>query len=229
LSLREKVLAKLDGTTPTDRSHDAAEARLREFERELERELEAGGVLPDERLREIQDEVGEPELIDAEFLDSIWREAEAQEAAHHETVQEEADDVDAALQGLFESWERSPSPERTAAVESGLQVLQNELRQERAAVETSDFELANLHAFLSQTLGGPGSSHYAAGAQRLADVQQQRIQLRRDWRERMQRRLHTARQELQTLQSRGARDGLAEAELAQKIALLEHEVNNPSF
>jgi predicted nuclease with TOPRIM domain len=144
-------------------------------------------------------------------------------------VQDEADDVDALLRALAESLEKSPSPERTAAVESGLQALQNELRQERDAVEAADFQLANEQASLNQTLGEPGSSHYAAGAQRLAEVQQQRTQLRTDWRERMQGRLDAARQELETLRSREARDGLAEADLARQIELLEHEVNNPSF
>jgi hypothetical protein len=115
-------------------------------------------------------------------------------------------------------------------VESGLQALQNELREERSALEGADFQLANEHAFLSQTLGGPGSSHHAAGAQRLAEVQQQRLQLRIDWRERMQRRLDVAQQELRTLQRiERFRDATMEAELARKIALLEHEVNSPSF
>jgi paraquat-inducible protein B len=230
LALREKVLANLDGTTRPDASDEVNEARLRELERELERDLAGGGVLPEERLREIQHELVEAELIDAEFLDEIWREAEAEEAALQEAVQDEAEDVDALLRALAESLEKSPSPERTAALESGLQALQNELRGERGAVEAADFALANEHASLIQTLGQPGSSQHAASAQRIAEVQQQRIQLRIDWRERMQRRLEAARQELRDLQSvPGLRDETLEAEVARKIALLEHEVNSPAF
>jgi uncharacterized protein YdcH (DUF465 family) len=87
LRLREKLLAKLDGTTWTDPPGAVDEARLRELERELARDLAGGGSLPEERLREIGRELEECELIDAEFLESIWREAEAQEAALQDTAQ----------------------------------------------------------------------------------------------------------------------------------------------
>jgi hypothetical protein len=230
LLLREKLLAKLDGTTRTDAPGAMDEARLRELERELEHELAAGGAVPEERLQEIERELGESELIDAEFLEAIWREAEAEEAAIQESVQGEAEDVDALLQALAESTTKSPSPERTATPQSGLQALRNELWEERRSVEAADFDLANVQASLSQTLAPSGSRHHAAGAQRLAEVQQQRLQLRIDWRERMQHRLDAARRELRTMQSiERFRDQTAESELVRKIALLEHEVNNPLF
>ena len=229
LRLREKVLERLDGTASRDAPNESDETRLREFERELE--PAATGHLGEGRLREIQQELGESELIDAEFLESIWREAEAESGAHpiQQTVQDEAEDLDALLRDLESSGKR-PSPERSATGEAGLRALQRELREERSAVEAADFALANEQAFLSQMLGGPGSSHHAAAAQRLVELQQRRLQLRSEWRERMQGRLDAARQALQVIQGiERLRDEGVEAELARKIALLEHEVNNPSF
>ena len=232
LRLREAVLKLIHGTTQMDGLDARDEARLREFERELEGELAAGGHLGEQRLREIQQEL-ESELIDAEFLESIWREAEAEDRASQElqeTVHAEAEEVDTLLMALSEPWGKGPSPQPAAAPETGLQALQRELQEERHAAEGADFALANEHAFLSQTLGRPGSSQHATGAQRLAELQEQRLQLRIDWRARVQARLDAARHELQTSQSREpARDEALEAELARRIALLEHEVNNPIF
>jgi hypothetical protein len=193
----------------------AEEARLRE----LEQLLGDATTFDEQRLNQLERELAEmlhdeSEPLDAEFFEQIWREAEAQDAAPPAP----------------EPPPRSPSPARAAAEESGFRALEDELRAERSAFESEDMDLANQHAAQSEMLPGPGSSRHAAGMQRLEALNAARLQLRKDWRQQMQNRLDTARQRLRDLQSNPQwRDEAVEADLAQQIALLEHEVQNPSF
>jgi hypothetical protein len=91
-------------------------------------------------------------------------------------------------------------------------------------------DLANQHAAQSATLPRPGSSRHAEGIQRLNALQAGRVQLRLDWQTQMQRHLDLARRALRTAQSIDRlRDPAIEADLARQIALLEYEVQHPSF
>jgi hypothetical protein len=186
------------------------EQRLGNFEREL------AEILRDES-----------DTLDAEFFDEIWREA----AAEGEAQQETAHGANPAAPARDQSPWRSPSFEpAAAAAEPGFRALQIELRAQRIAFEMEDMELANQHAAQSQALPGPGSSRHAEGVRRLQELEAARLQLRMDWRRLMQDRLDLARQELRTTQSiERFRDEATEADLARQVALLEHEVQNPSF
>jgi hypothetical protein len=151
------------------------------------------------------------DTLDAEFFDAIWREAEAEEAAAQDTG-------------------HGASPEPAAAVESGFQALQNELRAQRSAFELEIEALIHQHAAHSQALPGPGSSRHSEDVQRLRALEAAHLSLREGWRQQMRNRLDLARQELGTRQSLSQqRDPTIETDLARQIALLEHEVQYSSF
>jgi hypothetical protein len=225
LRATEILLGERDAATRAEARREVGEARLGE----IERELTAGDRLDERRLDEIQREL-EAEPLDEEFFEEIWREVEAQEAGLERRAQDEAEDVDALLlRELADLLESPPSPQRGAQMQSGLQRLQQELREERTAAQNTALALAHQSELLRDTLARPGSSHRAADTQRLAEVTERRAQLQRQWRARLQHRLDVARQQLQSMRLEGSRDPAAEAALAQQIALLEHELNNPIF
>jgi hypothetical protein len=217
------LLVALDRAGWTDAPHGVDEARLRELERQL-----AEGTLDDRQLIELERELGGDELIDAEFLERIWREAEAEDAALRENVVHEAEDVAITLNELDQLLQRSPSPERDAGLQSSLQRLQTELREERSALEAVNSELVNQFAHIQTTQAS--SSSGPAWQQRLRAIQEEQAQLREQWRARLQARLDQARQRLDALRRvERPRDEAAEAELASAISLLAHELQNPVF
>jgi hypothetical protein len=213
------LLEALDRTAWTDAPRAVDEARLRELEQQL-----AEGALDDRQLTEIERELGAAdEPLDEEFFEQVWRESAAQEAALHESQ-----DVDSALSALVVLLQRSPSPERDAGLHSGFQRLQQELREERSALEAVNFELVNEFAHIQTTQAS--SSSGATWQQRLKAIQDEQARLREQWRARLQARLDHARQRLDAMR-RVPRlsDEAAEAELASEISLLAHELQNPVF
>jgi hypothetical protein len=99
--------------------------------------------------------------------------------------------------------QRSPSPEWNADVESSLQRLRNELREERNAAQAADVALDGQYTYAQQAQVARGRKRMQA---RLADAQ---------------RRLE-ATQRIDRLPDEGA-----EAESEREIALFEHELRRP--
>jgi hypothetical protein len=203
LRLRERLLTRLEGTPWAHGPGSVDEAQLLEFQRLLSNEL-----VTDQQLAEIE-----------RTLDSMYpTDADSQQA-----VLDEAEDVDEVLSDRDELLRQSPSPERAAGLQSSFELLQQELREERRAVEAVVADLANQYAFIQQTQAG--SSNGPTWQERLRAIHQEQLDLRAEWRTRLQARLESARERLELRRLVAAlRNEAVEAELAREIALLEQEL-----
>jgi hypothetical protein len=140
-----------------------------------------------------------------------------------QAVLEEAHDVDEVLNEWEELLHQSPSPERAAGLQSSFARLQQELREERAAVEAAVSALANESAYIQTTQAG--SSSGPTWQERLRAIHEEQLALQANWRARLQERLDSARQQLALMRRvERFRDEASEAELAREIALLEREL-----
>jgi hypothetical protein len=201
----EGLLARLDDTPWAHPPDSVDEARLREFERQL-----AEGLVNDQRLAEIERALDAMDPTDAD-----WEQA----------VLDEAHDVDATLREWEELLRESPSPERAAGLQSRFERLQQELREERLAVEGAVSALANEYASIHTTQAS--SSSGPNWQQRLRAIREEQGLLLAQWRARLEARLDDARRELDAMRSVDRlRDEDVEAELARQIALLERELQS---
>ena len=104
--------------------------------------------------------------------------------------------------------------------------LEQELREERAAVEVAASALANEQARIQATQAG--SSRGPSWQERLRAIQEEQVQLRAQWRAGLEERLDSARRRLRVRQSVFAlHDQAIEAELGREIALLERHLQDP--
>jgi hypothetical protein len=119
------------------------------------------------------------------------------------------------------------TPEHPAEAKSTIEILQDEILQERNQFEANDLALAREEAVLVATLERGGSSQAPAALER---IRGERIRLRSDWEARTRGRLDEARRQLRDMRSRSIfRDEEREGELAQTIELLERELASPPF
>jgi hypothetical protein len=197
------LLAQLDETPWAHAPGSVDEARLREFEQKL-----AEGVMDDPQLAAIEAALDAMDPTDAD-----WEQA----------VLDEADDVDETLREWEELLRQNPSPERAARLQSSFQRLQQELREERAAVEAAVSALASESAYIQTTQAG--SSSGPTWQERLRAIHREQLDLQANWRVRLQERLDGIRQQLDLMRRvERFRDEASEAELARQIALLEREL-----
>ena len=132
----------------------------------------------------------------------------------------EARDVAAVLGASAELMAQSSSPERASALQSNYERLEQELREEGAAVESALSALANEQADIQRTQAG--SSRGPSWQERVRAIQEEQAQLRAQWRAALEQRLDSARRLLHVRQSVFAlRDEAIEAELGREIALIE--------
>ena len=196
---RERLLARLDKTPRADAPGPVDETRLPEFERQL-----AAGLASPQQ------------LVDRELtLDAL----DPPPAHGQDEGLDEAYAFDESPSGLDALMGQSPSAE----LESSAARLQQELREERVAVEAALSAMVNEYAHIQTTQTGP--SNGPSWQVRLRNIQEEHARLRAQWRARLQTRLDRARQELHVRQSIARfRDEAAEAELARSIAVLEREL-----
>jgi hypothetical protein len=205
LRVRERLLAGLEETPWADAPGAVNEGRLREFERQL-----LDGLENDQQLAHIERALDQMEPTHADL---------------QEAVLDEAHDVDETLAEREELMRQSPSPERTARLQSSFERLQQELREERVAVEAAVSQLANQYAFIEQTRAG--SSRGPTWQERLRAIHQEQVQLRAQRRAGLSARLDSAWRQLNLLRSVEAfRDEAVEADLTREIALLERELQD---
>jgi hypothetical protein len=205
LRVSEALLALLDGTPWAHAPGSMDEARLREFERQL-----ADGLENELQLAAIERAL---DAMDPSYTDG------------QHAVLDEARDVDEILREWEELLQQRPSPERGAGFQSSYERLQRELREERDAVEGAVAALANEYANIQTTQAG--SSSGPSWQQRLLAIHREQLQLRAQWRARLEDRLGRARRQLDLIRSvERLRDEAVEAELAREIALLDRELQN---
>ena len=134
----------------------------------------------------------------------------------------EANDVDETLGERDQLMQQRPSPERAFGLQSSYERLQQELREERAAVEVALSALVNEYAHTQTTQAG--SSSGPGWQERLRALQEEQVQLRAQWRARLQARLDSARAELELLRQMTFRDAEIEHDVSREVALLEREL-----
>jgi hypothetical protein len=203
LRLRERFLTKLDETPWAHGPGSVDEAQLLEFQRQL-----IEGLVTDQRLAEIERALDAMDPTDAD-----WAQA----------VLEEAADVDETIGEWEELLNENPSPERAPEIQSSFERLQQELREERAAVEGAVSALANVYANIQTTQAG--SSSGPTWQERLRAIHQEQSDLLAQWQRRLRTRLNSAQQRLNFRRRVPALHNEAvEAELGREIALLEREL-----
>jgi hypothetical protein len=160
-----------------------------------------------------------------EFLDELLSEMLNEQAAREEQLEQDTLDVDEEMRLITELLASIPSP-APGEVSDPMARLSGELREERAQFNDSNFALVNEYAYLSSTLGHDNP----AAVRRMAEIQTRIQELKLAWQENTQKRLDETRKLLLDMQrTPRLRDDTLEAELAEQIGLLEHELAHPPF
>jgi hypothetical protein len=161
--------------------------------------------------------------VDQEFADQLLSEMLNEQAAREEQLEQDTADVDEEVRLINDLLAGIPSPP-PGEVSEAVARLSGELQEERAQFNDNNFALVNEHAFLSSTLGHDNP----AAARRMAVIQSRIQELKRAWQENTQKRLDETRKLLRDMQGNPRlRDETLEAELAEQIGLLEHELAHP--
>jgi hypothetical protein len=177
-----------------------------------------------ELAHEAQHPVEQIPLSDAER--ELFNRLEAAQGELRSELDQDSARVDDSMEELL-GFLRTPSPEHLAEASSTIQVLQDELAQERNQLQANDLALAHEESLLIATLKYGGSSRAPAALER---IRSERIRLRSDWESHTRTRLDDARRQLHDMRSRSIfRDEELEGELAQTIELLERELADPPF
>jgi hypothetical protein len=162
--------------------------------------------------------------FDQELLDQLLAEIVNEQAVRAEQLGQDTLEVDEEMR-FIQSLLASPSP-APGQVSEAVARLSDELHEERAQFNDNHFALVNEYAYFSSTLGhdNPG----AVG--RMAEIQGKIQELKLEWQESTQKRLDETRNLLNDMRrTPRLRDETTEAELAEQIALLEHELAHPPF
>jgi hypothetical protein len=162
---------------------------------------------------------------DQEFADQLLAELLNEQAARGEQLEQDTLDVDEEVRLIDELLASIPWPP-PGEMSEAVARLNSELRGERAQFNENNFALVNEYAYLSSTLGHDNP----AAVRRMAEIQTRIQELKLAWQENTQRRLDETRQLLHDMQRiPRIRDETLEAELAEQIGLLEHELAHPPF
>ena len=157
----------------------------------------------------------------------LVREFQREEGSLSQALAEETRDTGHTLRSIAELLERSPSPERTSRLQSGVERLRSQLAEERNAYQAYDMTLAADYERLSGLRAQAGSSSVSAHLQHIGE---ERRRIRRDWQRDLQTRIDQVRWQLDFFRDG---PGLRDMEAGRELALLEHELarfsQSPNF